>query len=309
MITAMAKWTADQIPDQSGKVAIVTGANSGLGLVTARELARGGATVIAAARDGKANAALGAIAAAVPDASVEPRELDLADLDSVAAFAQRVAAEHPRVDLLVNNAGVMMPPRSTTAQGFELQFGTNHLGHFALTGHLLDSLAAAEGARVVTVSSLEHRPGSLDFDDLQSERSYSPRGAYQQSKFANAVFGIELDRRLRATGTAVISVLAHPGYSATNLQLSGPTGLVKPILWVGNQLIAQSADQGALPQLYAAAAPGVQSGSFIGPDGFREARGHPTEVQPVGRARDAETGRRLWETSEELTTVRYLSGA
>jgi NAD(P)-dependent dehydrogenase (short-subunit alcohol dehydrogenase family) len=307
MIRAMAKWTADQIPNEDGKVAIVTGANSGLGLITARELARAGATVIAAARKGKANAALGAIAGAVPNASVEPRELDLADLDSVAAFAERVAAEHPRVDLLINNAGVMMPPRSTTAQGFELQFGTNHLGHFALTGRLLERLAAAGSARVVTVSSLEHRPGRLDFDDLQSERSYSPRGAYQQSKFANAIFGLELDRRLRAARSPVISVLAHPGYSATNLQVSGPTGLMKAVLRVGNQLIAQSADQGALPQLYAATAPGVESGSFIGPDGFREARGHPTEVKPVGRARDAEAGRRLWEVSEELTGVRYLS--
>jgi NAD(P)-dependent dehydrogenase (short-subunit alcohol dehydrogenase family) len=306
MIRAMAKWTADEIPDQTGKVAIVTGANSGLGLVTARELARAGATVVAAAREGKANAALGSIVGAVPDAEVEPRELDLADLDSVAVFAQRIASEHPRVDILVNNAGVMMPPRSTTAQGFELQFGTNHLGHFALTGRLLDNLAAAEAARVVTISSLEHRPGRLNFDDLQSERSYSPRGAYQQSKFANAVFGLELDRRLRAAGSPVVSVLAHPGYSATNLQLSGPTGLMRAVLRVTNQLVAQGVEQGALPQLYAATAPEVDGGAFIGPDGFREARGHPTFVEPVGRATDAETGRRLWEVSEELTGVRYL---
>jgi NAD(P)-dependent dehydrogenase (short-subunit alcohol dehydrogenase family) len=304
----MAKWTADQIPDQSGRVAVVTGANSGLGLITARELARAGATVVLAARDGKANAALGEIAGAVSDAKLEPRDLDLADLASVRAFAEAVGADHPRIDLLVNNAGVMMPPRSATADGFELQFGTNHLGHFALTGLLLDRLAAADGARVVTVSSLEHRPGRLNFDDLQSEGSYSPRGAYQQSKFANAVFGLELDRRLREAGLPVASVLAHPGYSATNLQLSGPTGLMKGILRIGNQLIAQSAEQGALPQLYAATADGVEGGSFIGPDGFREGRGHPTVVQPVGRARDPETGRRLWEVSEELTGVKYLSG-
>jgi NAD(P)-dependent dehydrogenase (short-subunit alcohol dehydrogenase family) len=300
---AMAKWTVDQIPDQNGRVGIVTGANSGLGLVTARELARAGATVILASRDGKAKEALGTIAGAVPDAKLEPRDLDLADLDSVAAFAEAVAADHPRIDVLVNNAGVMMPPRSTTAQGFELQFGTNHLGHFALVGRLLEHLRG----RVVTVSSLEHRPGRLDFDDLQSERSYSRRGAYQQSKFANAVYGLELDRRLRAADMPLISVLAHPGYSATNLQLTGPSGLMKAVLRVGNQLIAQSAETGALPQLYAAAADGVQGGSFIGPDGFREARGHPTVVQPVGRARDAETGRRLWEISEKLTGVSYLS--
>jgi NAD(P)-dependent dehydrogenase (short-subunit alcohol dehydrogenase family) len=304
----MAKWTADQIPDQSGRVAVVTGANSGLGLITARELARAGATVVLAARDGKAKAALGEIAGAVPDARLEPRDLDLADLASVRAFAEVVAATHPKVELLVNNAGVMMPPRSDTADGFELQFGTNHLGHFALTGLLIDRLAAADGSRVVTLTSLEHRPGLLNFDDLQSERSYSPRGAYQQSKFANAVFGLELDRRLREAGLPVASVLAHPGYSATNLQLSGPTGLMKGILRIGNQLLAQSAEQGALPQLYAATADGAEGGSCIGPDGIREARGHPTVVQPVGRARDPETGRRLWEVSEELTGVRYLSG-
>jgi NAD(P)-dependent dehydrogenase (short-subunit alcohol dehydrogenase family) len=305
---AGAKWTVDQIPDQSGRVAVVTGANSGLGLITARELARAGATVVVAAREGKANAALGEIAGAVPEAKVEPRELDLADLASVRAFAERVAAEHPRLDLLVNNAGVMMPPRAETADGFELQFGTNHLGHFALTGLLLDRLAAADAARAVTLSSIEHKPGRLDFDDLQCERSYSPRGAYQQSKFANAVFGLELDRRLREAQLPVSSVLAHPGYSATNLQLSGPTGLMKAVLRVGNQLMAQSAEQGALPPLCAATAEGVEGGTFIGPDGLREARGHPTVVQPVGRARDPETGRRLWEVSEELTGVRYLSG-
>jgi NAD(P)-dependent dehydrogenase (short-subunit alcohol dehydrogenase family) len=303
----MAKWTADQIPDQSGRVIVVTGANSGLGLVTARELARAGATVVLAARDGKAKGALGTIAAAVPGAALEPRDLDLADLASVRGFAAELTGDHPRIDVLVNNAGVMMPPRSTTADGFELQFGTNHLGHFALTGLLLDALAAGDGSRVVTVSSLEHKPGRLDFDDLQSERSYSPRGAYQQSKLANAVFGLELDRRLRAAGLPVISVLAHPGYSATNLQLTGPTGLMKAVLRVGNQLIAQSAERGALPQLYAATADGVEGGSFIGPDGFRESRGHPTVVQPVGRARDAETGRHLWQVSEGLTGMSYLS--
>jgi NAD(P)-dependent dehydrogenase (short-subunit alcohol dehydrogenase family) len=303
----MAKWTADQIPDQSGRVIVVTGANSGLGLVTARELARAGATVVLAARDGKAKGALGTIAAAVPGAALEPRDLDLADLVSVRGFAAELTGDHPRIDVLVNNAGVMMPPRSTTADGFELQFGTNHLGHFALTGLLLDALAAGDRSRVVTVSSLEHKPGRLDFDDLQSERSYSPRGAYQQSKLANAVFGLELDRRLRAAGLPVISVLAHPGYSATNLQLTGPTGLMKAVLRVGNQLIAQSAERGALPQLYAATADGVEGGSFIGPDGFRESRGHPTVVQPVGRARDAETGRHLWQVSEGLTGMSYLS--
>ncbi len=304
----MGAWTTGEIPDQSGRTAVVTGANSGLGLVTARELARAGATVVPTARDErKAAAAQGAIVAHAPEAELDPRTLDLASLDSVRAFASGLVADHPRVDLLVNNAGVMMPPRSETVDGFELQFGTNHLGHFALTGLLLDALASGDGARVVTVSSLEHRAGKLDFDDLQSEGGYSPRGAYQRSKFANSVFGIELDRRLRAAGLPIASVLAHPGYSATNLQSTGPTGAMKAVLAVGNRLFAQGADRGALPQLYAATAPEVQSGQFIGPDGFQEARGGPTVVQPVDRARDEQTARRLWEVSEELTGVSYLS--
>ena len=303
----MAKWTAEQIPNQGDRLAVVTGANSGLGLITARELARAGAEVVLAARGEKAKAAQAEIAATAPGAKLEPRTLDLADLDSVRGFAAEVSAAHPRIDLLVNIAGVMMPPRSTTADGFELQFGTNHLGHFALTGLLLDRLAAGSAARVVTVSSIEHKSGRLDFDDLQSERSYSPRGAYRQSKLANAVFGLELDRRLRATGLPVISVLAHPGYSATNLQRTGPTGAMKAMLRVSNLLVAQNAERGALPLLYAATVPSVEGGSFIGPDGFRELRGYPTAVQPIARARDAETGRRLWEVSEELTGVSYLS--
>lgn len=304
----MGPWTSDQVPDQAGRIAVVTGATSGLGLITARELARAGARVVATARDqDKGESARTLIAAEVDGADLDVRILDLASLASVREFAAEVAADHGRVDLLVNNAGVMMPPRGETADGFELQFGTNHLGHFALTGLLLDALAAGESSRVVTLSSLEHRPGRLDFDDLQSEHSYSGRGAYQQSKFANAVFGLELERRLRAAGLPVISVLAHPGYSATNLQSSGPTGPLKAVLSIGNALVAQSAERGTLPQLYAATAPGVEGGDFIGPGGFHELRGSPTTVQPVGRARDAETGRRLWEVSEELTGVSYLS--
>ncbi len=309
ILCAMSRWTPEQIPDQAGRAAIVTGANSGLGLITARELARAGATVVAAARSAeKAESARSEIAAAVPAAEVEPRVLDLADLASVREFAAAVAGAHPRLGILVNNAGVMMPPQQTTADGFELQFGTNHLGHFALTGLLLDALVAAGDSRVVTVTSLEHRPGKIDFDDLASEREYEPRRAYQRSKFANAVFGLELDRRLRAAGLPVISVLAHPGYSATNLQSSGPTGAMKALLRVGNALLAQGAEQGALPQLYAATAAGVEGGSFIGPDGFREARGAPTVVQPVARARDEDLGRRLWEVSEGLAGVGYLDG-
>ena len=306
----MSAWSANQIPDQSGRLAVVTGANSGLGLETARALAAAGATVVITARDrAKGEAARERITAETPDATVEARVLDLAALESVRGFAAGIAADHPRIDMLINNAGVMMPPRGETADGFELQFGTNHLGHFALTGLLLEPLAAVGGARVVTVSSLEHKPGRIHFDDLQSESKYSSRGAYQQSKFANAVFGLELDRRLRAAGSPVISVLAHPGYSATNLQTSGPPFPVSALLRISNALIAQSASKGALPQLYAATAPGVEGGEFIGPDGFMEARGTPTEVQPVKRARDEQTARRLWDVSEELTGVRYLPAA
>jgi NAD(P)-dependent dehydrogenase (short-subunit alcohol dehydrogenase family) len=280
----------------------VTGANSGLGLVTARELARAGAHVIGTARDrAKGERAEAEIRREVPDAHLEMRELDLAALASVRAFAAGIEG----LDVLVNNAGIMMPPRSETAGGFELQFGTNHLGHFALTGLLLEWLARGTDPRVVTVSSLEHRPGRIDFDDLASKGDYDPRRAYQRSKFANVVFALELDRRLRAAGSPVKSVLAHPGYSATNLQTTGPTGAMKALLRVGNRLFAQSADRGALPQIHAAAAPGVESGEFYGPDGFNQLRGKPTLVRPVDRASDPELGRRLWQVSEELTGVTY----
>ncbi len=240
----------------------------------------------------------------MPDAKVEARVLDLADLKSVRELAAAVAGDHARLDVLVNNAGVMMPPRSETADGFELQFGTNHLGHFALTGLLLGKLGGSD-PRVVTVTSLEHRPGRIDFDDLGWEHGYEPRAAYQRSKLANAAFGIELDRRLRAAGSPVKSVLAHPGYSATNLQSAGPTGWMKQVLKVGNALVAQSAEDGTLPQLYAATAPGVEGGEFYGPDGFREARGAPTQVRATSRANDPELGRRLWDVSEELTGVSF----
>jgi NAD(P)-dependent dehydrogenase (short-subunit alcohol dehydrogenase family) len=261
--------------------------------------------VIGTARDAaKGKRADEEIRRGVPGASIEMKLLDLADLGSVREFASEVAGTH-ELDLLINNAGVMMPPRSITRDGFELQFGTNHLGHFALTGLLLERLTRGTDPRVVTVTSLEHRPGRIDFDDLTSERDYQPRTAYQRSKFANAVFGIELDRRLRAAGSPVKSVLAHPGYSATNLQTSGPTGPMKALLRVGNRLFAQSADRGALPQIHAATALEVQGGEFYGPDGFNQLRGNPTRVQPAERATDPELGRRLWQVSEELTGVTF----
>jgi NAD(P)-dependent dehydrogenase (short-subunit alcohol dehydrogenase family) len=298
------KWTAEDIPDQSGRVAVVTGGNSGLGLVTVRELTGRGARVVLACRSAaKGEAAAREISSDVRGAKVDVRPLDLASLDSVRSFASEIG--HDSLDLLVNNAGIMMTPRGTTSEGFELQFGTNHLGHFALTGLLLDKLARAAAGRVVTLSSTEHKSGHLDFEDIQGERSYGPRSAYQQSKLANAAFGVELDRRLRAGGSPVISVLAHPGYSATNLQSTGPTGPAKAVMKVTNRLFAQSAEHGALPTLYAATAPDVQGGEYYGPDGVREARGHPTKVEVIAEARDPEVGRRLWELSEELTGVSY----
>ena len=199
----------------------------------------------------------------------------------------------------------MQTPPLRTVNGYELQFGTNHLGHFALTGLLLEALGRASAARVVTVSSLEHKPGHIHFDDLQLERDYGPRKAYQQSKMANAIFGIELDRRLRAAGSPILSVLAHPGYSATNLQSTGPTGATAFLMKIGNAVFAQKAERGVLPQLYAATAPGVQGGDFFGPSGFQEMRGDPTEVQAVPEAHDPEIARRLWTVSEELTGVTF----
>ena len=298
------KWTAEKIPDQDGTLAIVTGANSGLGLITATELARHGADVVLACRNvDKGADAAEEISAATSAGKPEVRALDLSSLDSVREFAGEFGRRP--IDLLVNNAGIMMTPQRTTADGFELQFGTNHLGHFALTGLLLDALQKADAARIVTLSSNEHKGGHLDFDDLQSERDYTPRDAYQQSKLANAVFAIELDRRLRAARSPAISVFAHPGYSATNLQSTGPTGLMKAALRIGNRLLAQPPERGALPTLYAATAPGVEGGEYFGPDGTQELRGYPTRVSAIREANDPEVGRRLWDVSTELTGVRY----
>ncbi|WP_334666455.1 oxidoreductase, partial [Streptomyces cyaneofuscatus] len=299
-------WTVERIPDQSGRVAVVTGANSGLGLATARALARRGGRVILAVRDEeRGRRAVADITAGQPGAELEVRRLDLADLDSVRAFSDALHADRPRLDLLVNNAGVMAPPRSSGAQGHELQFAANHLGHFALTGLLLDLLERGQDPRVTTVTSVNHRKARLDFGNLNGERGYKPMVFYDRSKLANAVFGHELHRRLAASGSPVRSVLAHPGYTATNLQTSAPTGLVK--LLFGRVLLplAQRPDAGALPQLYAATAPGVRGGELIGPDGRGELRGGPTRVPLAPVATDAETGRRLWEASEELTDVRF----
>ncbi|MFE0651847.1 oxidoreductase [Streptomyces sp. NPDC059534] len=305
-MTKKQRWTADRIPDQTGRVFVVTGANSGLGLATTRALARKGGRVVLAVRDerkGRA-AADGLAASGVDPGLLDVRRLDLADLDSVRAFADRIRAEHPRLDVLVNNAGVMAPPRTLSPQGHELQFAVNHLGHFALTGLLLDLLAAGRDPRVVTVSSINHRQGSLRFDDLTGVRDYAPMAFYNQSKFANAVFGQELHRRLTAAGSPVRGVLAHPGYTATNLQTKDTSGLARLVFGhIGNPLLAQRPERGALPQLYAATDPSVEGGAFIGPDGLAELRGAPTRVRLSDAAADPGTGRRLWELSEKLTEV------
>jgi NAD(P)-dependent dehydrogenase (short-subunit alcohol dehydrogenase family) len=305
-----AKWTAKDIPDQTGRVAIVTGANSGIGLIAARELARHGATVVLACRDtAKGEAALSEIVAGHADAKGVVSELDLSSLASVRAFAERYLAEHKTLDLLVNNAGVMAPPRRETTDGFELQFGTNHLGHFALTGLLIEAMEGREDARVVTVSSGAHRMGHIDFDDLQGERKYRRWGAYGQSKLANLLFTLELERRLRAADSMVRAVAAHPGYAATNLQFAAAPKLDRMLMSVANRVMAQSAEMGALPTLYAATAPGVEGGAYIGPDGFREMRGYPTLVTGTAASRDAQAAERLWAVSEELTGVKFALGA
>jgi NAD(P)-dependent dehydrogenase (short-subunit alcohol dehydrogenase family) len=237
------------------------------------------------------------------------RTLDLAALTSVRSFADGLHAEVPSLDLLVNNAGVMAVPRQETEDGFELQLGTNHLGHFALTGLLLPTMIGRAGSRVVTVSSSAHKPGRIDFDDLMGERSYRKWSAYYQSKLANLLFAYELQRRLDAAGVPTISVAAHPGYAATNLQHVGPrmegSRLGALVMSIGNTLLAQSDDMGALPQLYAATAPDVRGGDYFGPDGIAEGRGHPKRVGSTKASKDIAVAARLWSVSEDLTGVRY----
>ncbi len=298
------RWTAAEIPDQSGRVALITGANSGLGLVTARALAQAGATVLLACRDvAKAEHARGTM----PGAQVV--RLDLAALKSVRECAATVRDQHDRLDLLICNAGVMAPPRRITEDGFESQIGTNHLGHFALTGLLLDRLLAAPAPRVVTVSSGMHYIGRIDFDDLQGERSYRRWRAYGQSKLANLMFCFELQRRASAAGTELKSVAAHPGYAATNLQFAGPTMRhERAVMALANKVVAQSADMGALPTLFAATVPGLPGGTFVGPGGFMEQRGYPHVVTAASKAYDEAMRRRLWDVSEELTRVHYDFG-
>lgn len=307
------KWTAADIPDLSGKLAIVTGANSGLGLETTRGLAAKGASVIMACRTkARAEAAIDELVGdGIARERLEFRACDLSSLASIRSFAEGVLAEREVIDLLINNAGVMALPYRKTADGFEMQLGTNHLGHFALTGLLIDRLLETPGARVVTVASIAHRIGQIHFDDLQWTRRYRKWPAYGQSKLANLLFTFELQRRLdQRSGTELIAVAAHPGYASTNLQLVGPQmaerGLFERIHVLGNRVVAQSARRGAQPSLYAATMPEVGGGEYYGPDGPGEIKGYAKRTRAQPKAYDAEVARRLWEVSVELTGVDYL---
>ncbi|RME07152.1 MAG: SDR family NAD(P)-dependent oxidoreductase [Anaerolineae bacterium] len=286
-------WIEKHIPEQGGKTILITGANSGIGFEAARILAERGASVIMACRSPEK----GQQAAARISAAVEVMHLDLADLRQIEAFVAAFGERHERLDVLINNAGVMACPLQRTADGFEMQFGVNHLGHFALTGHLLPHLLAAPAGRVVTVSSMVHHRGRMDFDNLNAEKSYHRWGAYAQSKLANLLFTFELQRRLAAAGHQAISVAAHPGYSATRLQRH------LGVFQIGN-LLAQSARMGALPTVYAAAATDVQGGEFFGPRWF-EYRGFPVRVQANPAAHNRAHARRLWEISERLTEITF----
>jgi NAD(P)-dependent dehydrogenase (short-subunit alcohol dehydrogenase family) len=295
------RWTEADIPDQAGRTVVVTGANTGLGLETARALAERGATVVLACRDlGKASAA----AARIGRGPVTTLRLDLASLTSVREAAGELRSRYGRLDLLINNAGLMMPPYGRTADGFELQFGTNHLGHFALTGLVLDLLLAAPGSRIVTVSSMGHRMGAIDFENLQFEHGYSRMASYGRSKLANLLFTYELQRRLHEAGAATIAVAAHPGTSRTELgrHQTGAMGLLaRPI----ERVIGQDARMGSLPTLRAAVDPYASGGDYYGPGGLFEMHGYPKRVGSNARSHDAAVQRRLWQESERLTGVTY----
>ncbi|MBT3391002.1 MAG: SDR family oxidoreductase [Chloroflexi bacterium] len=294
------QWNTTNIPDIAGKTVLITGANSGIGYEAARALAQRGAEVMMACRSReKGEAAVQAILEETPQAKLNLMALNLADLASVREFAEKVRTEYAQLDLLINNAGVMAIPYRQTAEGFEMQLGTNHLGHFALTGLLLDLVLKAENARIVTISSQAHKTGRINFDDLNSEKSYSKWLAYGQSKLANLLFAYELQRKLAAAGHDTLSVAAHPGYSATNLQDS--SGIFSAL----NPLIAQSAAMGALPTLFAATHPEVEGGDFIGPRSFGGWRGYPAKARSNLASYDESVAKKLWAVSEELTGVQY----
>lgn len=294
------KWTTEQIPDQSGKIVIVTGANSGIGYEATRALAIKGATVIMACRSlEKGQSAENQIRAEFPDAQVLLRPLDLADLSSVQQFANTFLSEFDRLDVLINNAGVMAIPYHKTADGFEMQFGTNHLGHFKLNALLFDLLKRTPNSRIVTVTSYAHFFGWINFNNLNSERFYQKWLAYCQSKLANILFGYELQRRVALGGKNPLSIVVHPGWAATNLQHS--TWFFSLL----NPLLSQSQEMGALPSLYAATSPEVCGGEYIGPDGFLGQRGYPHKARSSRRSMDLDTAKKLWAISEEITGIQF----
>lgn len=301
------KWTDKDVPDQAGRLAIVTGSNTGLGYDTARVLAARGAKVVMAVRDtAKGESAAARIRGLTPGADVAVHKLDLGSLAAVKDSAADMAAAYPRIDLLINNAGVMYPPKSTTADGYELQFGTNHLGHFALTGILLPSLLPVEGSRVVVVASIAHElKAKIDFDDLQWEkRKYDRVASYGQSKLANLMFAYDLQRHLAAAKAKTIAVAAHPGVAATELVRHIPGASLPGVDWISGKLL-NTAEMGALPTLRAATDPAVRGGQYYGPDGFRELRGHPILVDSSSQSKDVAIQERLWKVSEELTGVTF----
>jgi NAD(P)-dependent dehydrogenase (short-subunit alcohol dehydrogenase family) len=305
----MTDWTIADMPPLAGKVAVVTGATGGLGLETALALAGAGAEVVLTGRsDAKGSRALDAICERHPAALISYQALDLASLASVGEFAARFAALHGTLDLLVNNAGVMaLPSRQVTADGFEMQFGINYLGHYALTAHLLPLLRRSNAPRVVNLSSLAHRSGAIDFDDLQGERSYKPWKAYCQSKLAMLMFAIELQRRSDAAGWGLTSNAAHPGFARTDLIANGPgaTGMMAMGSVVIGLLLSHSAAAGALPTLFAATSPQAQKAGYCGPGGFSEMKGPPAPAKIMPQAKDAATAARLWEVSALLTGIAF----
>jgi NAD(P)-dependent dehydrogenase (short-subunit alcohol dehydrogenase family) len=304
----MTAWTAQDIPDLFGLTAVVTGASSGIGEEAALALAAHGAHVVLAVRDeARGDATAARIRARHAGAKLEVRLVDMANLASVAAFADRALGDLPKIDILLNNAGLgLQNTRAVTVDGFERQFGTNHLGHFALTGRLMPALLAAPAPRVVTIASIAHRRGRIDFDDLQTERPYNGRKAYGQSKLANLMFALELDRRARLAGSHLVSVAAHPGVSSTGfIAATGMPGLMVRAATLAIGVLGQSAARGALPGLYACTMPDVVGGQYWGPDGLLEVRGDPALAQMTPQAQDRATWERLWTASELLTGVTY----
>lgn len=304
------KWTTKDIPDQTGRIAIVTGANSGTGYETVKALASKGAHVVMGCRNlEKAETAKNTILSELPEASLEIIQLDLSDLQSVRNFVDEFSKKHQSLDLLINNAGIMTTPYRKTVDEFELQLGTNHFGHFALTGLLIDKIIATENSRIVTMSSVAHAMGKMDYEDLNWEKSYSRTGAYGRSKLANLLFTYELQRKLDERGNKTMSLASHPGWTKTNLQSTGLRlgggYLFRAVLKIGNNLFAQKSWQGALPMLYAATDPEAESGAYYGPDGRGEWKGYPKLAKSSEASYNTESAKKLWELSKELTGVKY----